>query len=106
MPHKKLSGTFTAIDIDVQQRVDSLSGFPEAHLPEILWESDNTLKVLATCTGGWNAIVFWFTVSACMYMGFTSCLHMQIQTTDKWTLELKHSILQLEHVLHGMRGSP
>ncbi|CAL8464828.1 g4363 [Coccomyxa elongata] len=63
VPHKKLSGTFTAIDIDVQQRVDSLSGFPEAHLPEILWESDNTLKVLATCTGRWNAVVFWFTLN-------------------------------------------
>ena len=67
VPHKKLSGSFTAIDIDLQQRVDSLSGFPEAHLPDILWESDNTLKVLATSTGRWNAVVFWFKVSKCMH---------------------------------------
>ena len=64
MPHKRLSNAFTAIDLDLQQRVDSLSGggLEDGALLEILWESDRTLKVQATCSGRWNAVVFWFKV--------------------------------------------
>lgn len=63
VPHKCLSDAFTAIDLDLQQRVDSMSGFPEAQYPAVLWESDGTLKVPVTCSGRWNAVVFWFKVS-------------------------------------------
>lgn len=64
VPHKRLSNAFTAIDLDLQQRVDSLSGggLEDGALLEILWESDRTLKVPATCSGRWNAVVFWFKV--------------------------------------------
>ncbi|EIE22937.1 hypothetical protein COCSUDRAFT_83709 [Coccomyxa subellipsoidea C-169] len=65
VPHKQLSSAFTAIDLDVQRRVDSLSGgcLGDDALPDILWESDRTLKVPATCSGRWNAVVFWFKAS-------------------------------------------
>ncbi|KAK9917705.1 hypothetical protein WJX75_007354 [Coccomyxa subellipsoidea] len=62
VPHTRLSNAFTAIDLDLQRRVDSLSGggLEDGAILEILWESDRTLKVPATCSGRWNAVVFWF----------------------------------------------
>ena len=82
VPHKRLSSAFTAIDLDLQRRVDSLSGggLEEGALPEILWESDRTLKVPATCSGHWNAIVFWFKVSQSRAEHTTCKLHFLLRS--------------------------
>lgn len=62
VPFKRLSGAFTAITLDIQKRVDSLSGLPNADLPPVRWESDETLRVPVTDEGRWNAVVCWFKV--------------------------------------------
>ncbi|KAK9803026.1 hypothetical protein WJX72_005333 [[Myrmecia] bisecta] len=72
MPHRRLSALFAVACLDLQARVDSLSGGGAPALPHITWEADEQLEVAVTADGIWNGVAFWFEMSTYDHLQFTT----------------------------------